>query len=161
MSHAVGVVKEARIAGKFRRTKHLGEAGELRIVADRDDEMTVARPEAPDMGTMVGWALPIRCGAVPGYEVDHRPGWRARSTCVSRSDMSIWHPSPVASRPFEAARIADGRVDSGEDVGIGDTDLLRLAAWLAGQVHDSTHALDHQIVAGTVCVGSVLAEAGD
>ena len=64
--------------------------------------------------------------------------------------MSTWQPSPVSSRRRSAARIADRRVDAGEDVGEGDADLLRLAVRVAGQVHDAAHALDHEVVAGAV-----------
>ena len=88
--------------------------------------------------------------------------WLASTlTCVSRSAMSIWQPSPVSSRRRSAARIATVGIDAGEDVGIGDADLLRLAVRLAGQVHDAAHPLDHQVVAGAVRIGAVLAEAGD
>ena len=75
--------------------------------------------------------------------------------------MSICAPSPVSSRRRSAARIADGGIDAGEDVGEGDADLLRLAVRRAGQVHDAAHALDHEVVAGARRIGPVLAEAGD
>jgi hypothetical protein len=59
--------------------------------------------------------------------------------------MSICWPSPVRARA----------------VGEGDADFLRFARGIAGQVHDAAHALDHEIVAGSGRIGSVLAEAGN
>ena len=43
---------------------------------------------------------------------------------------------------------------------IGDADAGRRAVGVAGQIHEAAHALRHQIVAGALGVGAVLAEAG-
>ena len=73
----------------------------------------------------------------------------------------MWQPSPVSSSPPKRRENGDGGIDAGEDVGIGDADLLRLALGLAGQVHDAAHALDHQVVAGAMRIGAVLPKPGD
>ncbi|MNZ89686.1 hypothetical protein D3C78_1086210 [compost metagenome] len=57
------------------------------------------------------------------------------------------------------------RVQAGEDVGQRHADLHRPGALLAGgapgQAHQPAEALDHEVVAGALGVGAVLAEAGD
>ena len=55
----------------------------------------------------------------------------------------------------------DDRVEAGEDIDIGDADLLRFALGCAGQVHKAAHGLDQKVVTGPRRVGTVLAEAGD
>src|SRR5690606_15621493 len=56
---------------------------------------------------------------------------------------------------------ADDRVETGHDVGVGHADLGRWAVGQTREVHDSTHALDDEVVAGTRSVWAVLTEAGD
>ena len=47
------------------------------------------------------------------------------------------------------------RIEAGEDVGEGDADLLRPAGGIAGEIHDSAHALDHEVVARARGIGPV------
>jgi hypothetical protein len=55
----------------------------------------------------------------------------------------------------------DGRVQAGEQIGIGDARLLRLARRIAGKVHAAAEALDHEIVSGLIRAGTILPEAAD
>ena len=61
----------------------------------------------------------------------------------------------------ERGEDCDDGIDPGEDVGIGDADLLRLAVGLAGQIHDAAHPLDHEVVAGAMRIRAVLPKTGD
>ena len=48
----------------------------------------------------------------------------------------------------ERSEDADRREEAGEDVDERDTDLLRLAAGVAGDAHQPAEGLDEQVVAG-------------
>ena len=58
----------------------------------------------------------------------------------------------------------DGAIEPGEDIGEGHADLhgfrTGLAIGLARDRHDAAHALDHEVIAGALCVRPGLAEAG-
>src|SRR5689334_24334472 len=56
---------------------------------------------------------------------------------------------------------ADDRIATGEDIRDRNADAGRRAVGHAGQVHHAAHSLRHEIVARALCVGTVLAEAGD
>ena len=60
---------------------------------------------------------------------------------------------------------ADDGVETGEQIGEGNAALdrtgPRFAVWKPGDAHDAAHALDHEIVAGALRIGTVLAKAGD
>ena len=50
---------------------------------------------------------------------------------------------------------------SGGNIHDGHSDFHGLALGFSGKAHDTAHALNHEIIAGFVFVGSVLAKTGD
>src|SRR6185312_11987075 len=74
---------------------------------------------------------------------------------------------PAAALPALEERGEDraGRVHAGHEVGDRHAHLLRAAAGevvaLAGDAHEAAQPLDHEVVAGPLAIGAVLAEAGD
>ena len=73
------------------------------------------------------------------------------------------HAGTVAH--FECGEDGRGRINAGEQVGERHAHALRTAAGdgvrAAGDAHHATHGLDHQVVAGALGVGPILAKAGD
>src|SRR3546814_7700442 len=57
--------------------------------------------------------------------------------------------------------LRDGRIQTSENVGIGDARLLRRPVGLAGQRHEAAHRLNDEVVTGAVRIGAGLAETGD
>ena len=146
MLDAVGVAHEARIGRELRRAEHCDKARELRIVADGDDDVAVG-----DRKHLVGHDVRMRV-AHPARrhardEIAHRLVGEHADLRVEERHVDM-APSPGLVAAPERGEDRDRGIDPGENVGIGDADLLRLAVRLAGQVHDAAHALDHEVVAG-------------
>ncbi len=53
---------------------------------------------------------------------------------------------------------ADHAIETGENIGKCNADLLWRAIGFAGQIHDARHALDHEVIAGACRIGAGLAE---
>ena len=134
-----------------RPAEQRAEPAELRVVAHRDDDVTVGDGEA-----LVGHDIRMR--------VAHPVRRLARDQIVHRLVGEHGHlrieqrhvdmaALPVASRSAQRRQDRDRRIEAGEDIGEGDADLLRLAGGLAGQVHDPAHALDDEVVAGARGIG--------
>jgi hypothetical protein len=75
--------------------------------------------------------------------------------------MSISAPLPVEVAFPKRREDRHSRIEAGEDVGISDAGLLRLAVRLPRQRHGAAHALDDEIIAGANGIRAGLAEAGD
>ena len=56
---------------------------------------------------------------------------------------------------------SDDAIDTGQDVGQRDADLLRRTVLFTGQIHHAAHRLDHGIETGARRIRTVLAESGD
>ena len=54
-----------------------------------------------------------------------------------------------------------GCIGAGQHIDQRHTDLHGHAIWLSGHAHQPAHALDHEVIAGAICVGSIHAETGD
>ena len=110
---------------------------------------------------MLGCALPIRCahdagGRERGALVDERRQQRGEQ--VDLDQLSLAGCVAVAQRREDA----DGREQPRQDVHERDADLLRLAAGLAGDAHQTAERLHQQVVAGQLrAAGGSAAEAGD
>lgn len=68
---------------------------------------------------------------------------------------------PGAAALQQGCENGGGGIDSGEDIGDGDADFLRLTAGFARDRHQARHALNDEIIASAVGVGAGLAKAGD
>ena len=66
-----------------------------------------------------------------------------------------------ARRMHHRGKNGGGGIGAGQNIDKRHPDLHRHAVRFAGHAHQPAHALDHEIIAGAVRVGPVLAEAGD
>ena len=108
---------------------------------------------------MLGCELPMRLGAFAGDEIIERlVGQHADGGIHQRGIDVAALAGLLALR--QRGQDADHRIEAGEDVGDRHADAGRRAVRHAGQIHHAAHALRHQIVAGALGVGAVLAEAG-
>ena len=89
---------------------------------------------------MLGWAFPIRCGTTPAAVYAEPWLTSAASSEASRSDLdqlAVAGAVAVAQRGEDA----DGGEQPRQDVDQCDADLLRLAAGLAGDAHQTAEGL--------------------
>ena len=97
---------------------------------------------------------------LPAREVVHRLVGEHATHAVEQCHVDVL-PLARACAAGERRLDRDDAVEPGEEIGDGDTGLLRLAVRLAGELHDAAEALDHEVVAGLRRPGSVLPEARD
>ena len=156
MRKAIRVRGEARIA---RHVHDFAEATELLIVAHSKDDPALRRGKCR-VGSDVGVGVAQPAGSDARNQVVHRLVRQRAHHDIEQRHVDMLPQSGF--RPFGQRGLnADNGVKPGEDIGVGHTDLLRRTIGLAGQVHDSAHALDDVVVSRAMGVGTVLPEASD
>jgi hypothetical protein len=155
--HTLGVGAEARVLGELRMAGDAAEARKLGIVADRKDDVTVRRGEhlvGDDVRVRVPETLRNLAGApviqdLVGVERHQRVEERHVDVLADPGEL------PVRDRGGDG----ETRVHAGQYVGHRDPDLLRPAAGelvaLAGDAHQSAHALEDEVIAGALRVRSI------
>ena len=141
---------------------HRAQPGRKRPAADdagRDGEMLALRPR--EEGAIGG---PEHRGLRPDIvvgQIDMR-AFVDREQGRGHRDMRALSALLAA---IERGHDCDAGIKAGEQVGDRDArshrSAARLAVGQAGDAHHPAHALDDEVVAGTVGIGSVLPEAGD
>jgi hypothetical protein len=147
IDHAVRICAEALILRQLRLPDDLAEASELAVIADRDDHFAVGHLERL-VRHQIGVAVPHSARHLARDHPAQRLVAEHRDLAVEQRhvDMSpTAAPVPLPKRRKDRYR----RIEAGEEVGIGDAGLLRLAVRLAGQRHRAAHALDDEIVSGS------------
>ena len=149
--------------GPFRLACRLAEFRELRIVADGEDHVAVGARERlvrHDVRMRVAEARRRRAGHEV-VEVHHRHHRDRRIEQAGVQMLALAGALAVRERGQDAGR----REQACDQIGDRNARLLRSAAGhvvgLAGDAHEPGHALDDEVVAGALGVGSGLAESGD
>ncbi len=163
MLQPVRVVAKARIRRNLLASGDLAEARELGVVADRENDVAVRRREhLVGHDVRVGVAVALR-DLARAPEIEDLVGVE-RDDGVEQRHVDVL---PDAGRIAMAQGRHHGQrgVHAGDHVGHRDADLLRAAARevvaLAGDAHQSAHALEDEVVAGARRVRAVLSESGD
>ncbi|EWS56489.1 hypothetical protein X551_00649 [Methylibium sp. T29] len=167
MAHPVGVGREARIGGQLGPPGDLAEAGELRIVADRQDHVAIG-----DLEHLIGHDVLVRvAGAswhltaheVVGAQVGQHRHLRVEQRHIDVLALAATEALGVAVP--QGREDADAGIQAGEQVGDRHAHLLRATAGqvvpFAGQAHQAAQPLHRVVVAGTLVIGAGLAVAGD
>ncbi|MNE47022.1 hypothetical protein D3C80_1413980 [compost metagenome] len=157
------VAGEARVLGPFGMPGDFAELAELAVVADGEDEVAVGGGEI-----LVRHDVRVGVAHAPwrhaGGQVVHRLVGQAGHLHVEQGHVDVLAEAGLLA-VRQRAEHRGARVQAGEDVGQRHADLHRPGALLAfgapGQAHQPAQALDHEVVAGALGVGAVLAEAGD
>jgi len=163
MANAIGVAHESRVAREVRPARRFAELRVLRVVAHREDHVAVGAGERL-VGHDVGVRVAEAAGCAAAHEIVEVHHRHHRHGAIHQRQVEM--PAAAAS-----LALGDGREDrggaeqSGDEVDDRDAGLLRSAARkivaLAGDAHESAHALHDEVVAGAIGVRAVLSEAGD
>jgi len=141
------------------KAQQAAESYELPVVATGDDEMAVGGRK-----DLVRHDIGMRIAHAPRYvaacEVVHRLIGQHSDADVEERQIDLLAEAGAFAL-CKCGLNADDTVEPGEDINPSDTDFLRLAVGLAGQVHDPAHALYQKIVARLLRARTSLAEARD
>src|SRR5262249_21314576 len=159
VSQPIGICAVARLLGDFRLPQHHAEFGELAVVAGGDDDVAVRHWENL-IGHDIGMRIADALGHLTGDEIIERLVSKDPDLAVDQRGI---HLAATAGAPTfdERGENAHYRIDASENVGDRDTCALGFAVQRPSQVHDPTHALGHEILAGACDVRAGLAKAGD
>ncbi len=139
------------------RTSH--KPGELRVVPDRHDEVTVPRREG-----LVGHDARVGVAEAPrraaGDEEALRLVRERRHLHVEEGEVDVL-PAAAPLALGEGGEHRGGGVHAGEEVRERDADLHRRAVRLSRDAHEPADGLDEEVVAGAIAVRTALAEAAD
>ena len=131
----------------------------LPVVAASDDDMAVRhRKHLIGHNAGMGIAHPLwafSCGEV----IEILIGLRGQHAVKQRHINVLPFAGPRALS--QGGLDADDPVKPGENIGKSHTDLLWHTLRLAGNLHDTRHALNHKIIASLVGARAILTKAGD
>src|SRR5262245_33751041 len=149
-----------------RNTLKPGDAAELLELAvrtDGDDHMPVTRFEAL-IGHDIGMCVTEPGRGLVAYQIVERLIGEHGDLCVQERDVDEL-PLTALLAMCKCGKHADDGIEPGEQIGEGDAALdrtgARLALGQAGDAHDAAHPLNHEVIAGALGIGPVLAESGD
>ena len=96
---------------------------------------------------------------IPDQAIQDLVGENAYGGIEQRHVDTLSAPGP---RPLGQCRLdADQAIETGDDIGNGDADLLRRMPWVSRYIHQPAHGLSHEIVARPISIAPVLAKAAD
>ena len=168
VQHAVAVLGKQGIAGEFRHAGHGAKLGVLRVIADRQDQVVfVARFIGCDFKHLVGHDVLVGVAdAARHLAADQVVG--AQVGQHGHLGVEQCHVDLLAFAGFlgmtQRRQNTHRGVHAGHQVGHGHADFLRPTAQvvaLAGDAHQSAHALNGVVVTGTVGIRPGLTETGD
>src|ERR1700733_1481064 len=149
---------KAIVRRPLRPADSLTEPGELGFVADGYDDMTISCPEVPIRHDVrMGVSQPRRL--LPTGEVVHCLIGQPRHLDIKERRVNLLAFARLVAIS-KRGHDTYGGIQTGQDVGQGDADLqwavTRFPIRVTGYAHQSAHALDQEVVAGTMCVGACL-----